>query len=98
MLREIFYGPENTELTSQEVLVDAEPREVYIIACLLIPIIGIGLYPKLTTQLYDATLAQLNARLQTVLPTTDLTVPAGLSGLEFQPSTVAPELPSSAKG
>mgnify|MGYP003343604699 FL=1 len=36
MLREIFYGPENQELTSHEVLVDAEPREIYIIACLLI--------------------------------------------------------------
>jgi NAD(P)H-quinone oxidoreductase subunit 4 len=51
MLREIFYGPENKELVEHEELVDAEPREVFIIACLLVPIIGFGLYPKLLTQI-----------------------------------------------
>jgi NAD(P)H-quinone oxidoreductase subunit 4 len=64
MLREIFYGPENKELVEHEVLVDAEPREVFIIACLLIPIIGIGLYPKLLTQIYDATTLTITAELQ----------------------------------
>jgi NAD(P)H-quinone oxidoreductase subunit 4 len=42
MLREIFYGAENKELVEHEELVDAEPREVFIIACLLIPIIGVS--------------------------------------------------------
>lgn len=69
MLREIFYGPENKELTSHEVLVDAEPREVFIIACLLVPIIGIGLYPKMLTQVYDATTIQLTERLRDSVPT-----------------------------
>lgn len=69
MLREIFYGQENKELTSHEVLADAEPREVFIIACLLIPIIGIGLYPKMLTQVYDATTVQLTARLRDSVPT-----------------------------
>ncbi|MBE9078569.1 NAD(P)H-quinone oxidoreductase subunit 4 [Romeria aff. gracilis LEGE 07310] len=64
MLREIFYGPENQELTSHEVLVDAEPREVFIIACLLIPIIGFGFYPKLLTQIYDAKTVQLTEQLR----------------------------------
>jgi NAD(P)H-quinone oxidoreductase subunit 4 len=64
MLREIFYGPENKELVEHEVLIDAEPREVFIIACLLIPIIGIGLYPKLLTQIYDATTLSITAELQ----------------------------------
>jgi len=68
MLREIFYGAENKELTSHEVLVDAEPREVFIIACLLVPIIGIGLYPKLLTNIYDATTTQLTARLRDSVP------------------------------
>ncbi|ABB58006.1 photosynthetic/respiratory NAD(P)H-quinone oxidoreductase subunit D1 [Synechococcus elongatus] len=68
MLREIFFGPENKTLTEHETLVDAEPREVYIIACLLVPIIGIGLYPKLTTQVYDATLVQLTERLRSAVP------------------------------
>jgi NAD(P)H-quinone oxidoreductase subunit 4 len=67
MLREIFYGPENKELTSHEILIDAEPREVFIIGSLLIPIIGIGLYPKLMTQVYDSTTAQVTNLLQSVM-------------------------------
>jgi NAD(P)H-quinone oxidoreductase subunit 4 len=69
MLREIFYGPENKELTSHEALIDAEPREVFIIACLLIPIIGIGFYPKLLTQIYDVKTLAVTARLQDSLVT-----------------------------
>jgi NAD(P)H-quinone oxidoreductase subunit 4 len=69
MLREIFYGAENKELVSHEELVDAEPREVFIIACLLIPIIGIGLYPKLMTQVYDATTTNLVATIRQSVPT-----------------------------
>jgi NAD(P)H-quinone oxidoreductase subunit 4 len=68
-LREIFYGPENKELTSHEVLQDAEPREVFIVACLLVPMIGIGLYPKMLTQIYSATTEQLTARLRDSVPT-----------------------------
>lgn len=68
MLREIFYGPENEELTSHEALIDAEPREIYIIACLLVPIIGIGLYPKLTTQIYASSTEALTQRLRAAVP------------------------------
>ena len=68
MLREIFYGAENKELVEHEELVDAEPREVFIIAALLVPIIGIGLYPKILTQVYDATTVQLTAKLRDSLP------------------------------
>lgn len=68
MLREIFYGPENKELVEHEELVDAEPREVFIIASLLVPIIGIGLYPKVLTQVYDATTIQLTAKLRDAVP------------------------------
>ncbi|WAL60052.1 photosynthetic/respiratory NAD(P)H-quinone oxidoreductase subunit D1 [Thermocoleostomius sinensis] len=69
MLREIFYGPENKELVEHEVLVDAEPREVFIIACLLIPIIGIGLYPKLLTQIYDVKTLAITDKLENSLTT-----------------------------
>lgn len=69
MLREILYGPENKELISHEKLVDAEPREVFIIASLLIPIIGIGLYPKIVTQMYDPTTNQLTALMRQSVPT-----------------------------
>ena len=68
MLREILYGPENKELVEHEELVDAEPREVFVIACLLVPIIGIGLYPKILTQIYDATTVQLTAKLRHAVP------------------------------
>ena len=59
MLREIFFGKENPKLTEDRNLIDAEPREVYIIACLLLPIIGIGLYPRLVTESYLATINNL---------------------------------------
>ena len=69
MLREIFYGQENKELVSHEALIDAEPREIFIVACLLVPIIGIGVYPKMLTQVYDATTIQLTQRLRDAVPT-----------------------------
>jgi len=62
MLREIFFGKENAELTSHSNLVDAEPREVYVIGCLLVPIIGIGLYPKLMTDSYRSSIEALVSR------------------------------------
>ncbi|MEB3226697.1 MAG: NAD(P)H-quinone oxidoreductase subunit 4 [Synechococcus sp.] len=68
MLREILYGPENKELVEHEKLIDAEPREVFVIACLLIPIIGIGLYPKAVTQIYASTTENLTAILRQSVP------------------------------
>ncbi len=62
MLREIFFGKENAELTANTNLVDAEPREIYIIGCLLVPIIGIGLYPRLITDSYTASIEALVKR------------------------------------
>jgi NAD(P)H-quinone oxidoreductase subunit 4 len=62
MLREIFFGKEKQELASHTNLVDAEPREVYIIGCLLVPIIGIGLYPRLMTDSYSRSIEALVGR------------------------------------
>jgi NAD(P)H-quinone oxidoreductase subunit 4 len=69
MLREMLYGPENKELVDHQELVDAEPREVFIIACLLVPIIGIGLYPKIVTTIYDASLTELVVKARHSVPT-----------------------------
>lgn len=69
MLREMLYGPENKELVSHQALIDAEPREVFIITCLLIPIIGIGFYPKIVTQMYDPTVTALTSLLRGSVPT-----------------------------
>ncbi|BFM40448.1 NAD(P)H-quinone oxidoreductase subunit 4 [Synechocystis sp. LKSZ1] len=68
MLREMLYGPENEELVSHTRLIDAEPREVFIVGCLLVPIIGIGFYPKLVTQIYDTTTQQLTALARQSVP------------------------------
>jgi len=62
MLREIFFGKENAELAAHTQLVDAEPREIYIISALLVPIIGIGLYPRIMTDTYRASIEALVAR------------------------------------
>ena len=62
MLREIFFGKENIDLLAKRELVDAEPREIYIIGSLLVPIIGIGLYPRIMTETYTASIDGLVAR------------------------------------
>jgi NAD(P)H-quinone oxidoreductase subunit 4 len=67
MLREIFFGKENAELLSHADLVDAEPREIYVISCLLVPIIGIGLYPRLLTDTYRASIEALVKRESTAM-------------------------------
>ena len=92
MLREILYGPENEELVEHTKLIDAEPREVFVIACLLIPIIGIGLYPKIVTQIYDSTTQQLTARLRNSVPS--LVQEATASRPYDLISTTAPEIES----
>lgn len=68
MLREMLYGPENKALEEHQHLIDAEPREIFIIACLLVPIIGIGCYPKIVTQIYDPTIAALTAKIRQAVP------------------------------
>jgi NAD(P)H-quinone oxidoreductase subunit 4 len=47
---------------------DAQPREIFITACLLIPIIGIGLYPKLATNTYDVKMVEVAVKSRAVLP------------------------------
>ncbi len=51
-------------LPADAVFVDAQPREVAIAFCFLIPIIGIGLYPKLATQMYDVKTVAVNAEVR----------------------------------
>ncbi|PZV12633.1 MAG: NAD(P)H-quinone oxidoreductase subunit 4 [Pseudanabaena sp.] len=52
-LRQVFYGQPNLALHLDKYVSDAKPREVFIAACLLVPIVAIGFYPKLATQTYD---------------------------------------------
>jgi NAD(P)H-quinone oxidoreductase subunit 4 len=65
MLRQVFYGTENPALTKEhQPFFDANPREIFITACLLLPIIGIGFYPNLVTQTYDAKTVEVSALLE----------------------------------
>jgi NAD(P)H-quinone oxidoreductase subunit 4 len=43
---------------------DARPREVFIAACFLLMIIGIGFYPKMAMQMYDVKTVAINANLR----------------------------------
>jgi NAD(P)H-quinone oxidoreductase subunit 4 len=51
-------------LPSEAVYEDARPREVFIAACFLVLIIGIGLYPKLATQMYDVKTVAVNTQIR----------------------------------
>jgi NAD(P)H-quinone oxidoreductase subunit 4 len=68
MLRVVFYGKNNPELTLEKIQVDAKPREIFITICLLIPIVGIGLYPKLATNTYDVKTVEIATKVRAAVP------------------------------
>jgi NAD(P)H-quinone oxidoreductase subunit 4 len=51
-------------LPTETVYSDARPREVFIAACFLVLIIGIGFYPKVAMQMYDAKTVAVNAHVR----------------------------------
>ena len=67
MLRQVFYGDKNPQL-ELDFLADAQPREIFIATCLLLPIIGIGLYPKLATNTYDIKTVEVASKARAALP------------------------------
>jgi NAD(P)H-quinone oxidoreductase subunit 4 len=89
MLREVFYGQQSEELHLDAVVFDIKPRELFITACLLIPIIGIGLYPKIITQTYDVKTVEIAAHAREALPIVAAQQPASLYGRIFTVPTVA---------
>jgi NAD(P)H-quinone oxidoreductase subunit 4 len=73
MLRQVFFGNNNAvpalsnslgQSTLGGYVRDVNAREVFITACLLLPIIGIGLYPKLATQTYDVKTVALTSEVR----------------------------------
>jgi len=54
MLRQVFYGSKTGQITHLRKLVDAGPREIFIVSCLMIPMVGIGIYPQVVTQTYES--------------------------------------------
>ena len=51
-------------LPDDSVYEDAKPREIFIAVCFLVLIIGIGFYPKLATNLYDAKTLAINDQMR----------------------------------
>ena len=68
MLREVFYGESNPGLKLNDFQMDAQPREIFIATCLLLPVIGIGLYPKLATTSYDVKTVEIASKTRSALP------------------------------
>ncbi len=68
MLREVFYGESNPNLKIDPFQVDAQPREIFIATCLLLPVIGIGLYPKIATTSYDVKTTEIASKTRSALP------------------------------
>ncbi len=68
MLRVVFYGNPNSNLKIDGFQADAKPREIFVTVCLLIPIIAIGLYPKLATNTYDLKTVEVATKVREALP------------------------------
>jgi NAD(P)H-quinone oxidoreductase subunit 4 len=54
----------NCVLPDEAEFTDAKPREVFIAVCFLALIVGIGFYPKVATQMYDAKTVAVNAEVR----------------------------------
>lgn len=92
MLRQVFYGKQNEELQIEATLPDIKPRELFITACLLLPIIGIGFYPKLATQTYDVKAVEVATHTRQVLPVFAQQQPSSLYSRIFTSPTLADSL------
>jgi NAD(P)H-quinone oxidoreductase subunit 4 len=68
MLRQVFYGESNPNLKLENWQLDAQPREILIATCLLLPVIAIGLYPKLATNTYDLKTVEVASKAREALP------------------------------
>ncbi|MFM7371829.1 MAG: proton-conducting transporter membrane subunit, partial [Sphaerospermopsis kisseleviana] len=89
MLRQVFYGKQSEELHLDTVVADVKPRELFITACLLLPIIGIGFYPKLVTETYDVKTVEVAAHARQVLPVIARQQPTSLYSQIFSAPTLA---------
>jgi NAD(P)H-quinone oxidoreductase subunit 4 len=65
LVRRVFFGKSATlEQDHAALWMDAQPREVFIAVSMMIPIIAVGLYPKLITQTYDVKTVAISSQLQ----------------------------------
>ncbi len=101
MLRRVFFGQERDTVPIEPWL-DIKPRELVITMSFLIPIIGIGLYPKLATQAYDSTTVAVAAHLRDALPTIarseHTSLYARVNAEKFQTAIATPIIPGKLVG
>lgn len=101
MLKDVFYGEYRSGIIIERYLGDAKPREIFITACLLLPILGIGIYPKLATRTYDVKTVEVAAKVQRSLPVIARKAPESqlVRGQQmapfYAPALAAPTLPNS---
>ena len=60
-LRQLFFGSDNGQAFTDKISLDLRPREGFIAACLLLLIFGIGLYPKLATDIFETKVTTMTA-------------------------------------
>ncbi len=89
LLKQVFYGKQNEELQMESIVPDVKPRELFIAASLLLPIIGIGLYPKLATQTYDVKTQELAVHAREALPVIASEQPSSLYSKVISAPTLA---------
>ncbi len=95
MLRRMFFGNDSTAAVVVDPWQDIKPRELAIAACLLIPIFGIGFYPKLATQTYDVKTVALADRVtQTVSLVAEARHQRQIEIAEAKSAPTLPALPS----
>jgi NAD(P)H-quinone oxidoreductase subunit 4 len=101
MLRRVFFGQERDTVPIEPWL-DIKPRELIIMMSFLIPIIGIGLYPKLATQTYDSTTVAVATHLRNALPTIarsgHTSLYARVNAEDLQTAIVTPIIPGKSIG
>ncbi|MDB9312169.1 NAD(P)H-quinone oxidoreductase subunit 4 [Spirulina sp. CS-785/01] len=97
MLRVVFYGQSETQLSLDPLGIDAKPREIFIALCLIIPVVGIGFYPKLATSTYDVKTVEVAAKVRDAFPVYAEKQPSkSLGSLPFNaPALVAPPMTNS---
>ncbi|MGK7909444.1 MAG: NAD(P)H-quinone oxidoreductase subunit 4 [Synechococcus sp.] len=95
MLRRMFFGNDSAAAVVVDPWQDIKPRELAIAACLLIPIFGIGFYPKLATQTYDVKTVALADRVtQTVSLVAEARHQRQIEIAEAKSAPTLPALPS----
>lgn len=88
MLRVVFYGKNENNLQLDGFNFDAKPREVFITTCLILPIIAIGLYPKIAMESYDLKTVEVASKvrnsLEVIAQKSDISLPTNIIVAEVE--------------